>query len=116
MPMELWFAAIYAQAQRVIPGAQAEDDGIACVEKLAGKGGHVNYDAVPLIIYTWPEVASVGKTEDELKKAGVKYKVGSGWCNWGVCGGFGVREASDLAIGVHLRRLVCINRRRKFPS
>ena len=59
---------------------QAEDDGIACAEKIAGKGGHVNYDAVPLIIYTWPEVASVGKTEDELKKAGIKYKVSQPLC------------------------------------
>ena len=56
-------------------GGQAEDDGIACVEKLAGKGGHVNYDTVPLIIYTWPEVASVGKTEDQCKKEGLNYKV-----------------------------------------
>lgn len=55
---------------------KAEDDGIACVEKIAGKGGHVNYDTVPLIIYTWPEVASVGKTEDECKKLGLNYKVG----------------------------------------
>ena len=59
---------------------QAEDDGIACVEKIAGKGGHVNYDAVPLIIYTWPEVASVGKTEDECKKLGLKYKVHAAIC------------------------------------
>ncbi len=55
---------------------KAEDDGVACVELIAGKAGHVNYDAVPNVVYTWPEVASVGKTEEELKKAGVSYKVG----------------------------------------
>ncbi|MFN0023827.1 MAG: dihydrolipoyl dehydrogenase [Parvularculaceae bacterium] len=55
---------------------KAEDDGTACVELIAGKAGHVNYDAVPNVVYTWPEVASVGKTEEELKKAGVVYKAG----------------------------------------
>lgn len=55
---------------------KAEDDAVACVELIAGKAGHVNYDAVPNVVYTWPEVASVGKTEEDLKKAGVAYKVG----------------------------------------
>jgi dihydrolipoamide dehydrogenase len=55
---------------------KAEDDGVACVELIAGKPGHVNYDAVPNVVYTYPEVASVGKTEEELKEAGVDYKVG----------------------------------------
>ncbi|MBB5517361.1 dihydrolipoyl dehydrogenase [Amphiplicatus metriothermophilus] len=55
---------------------KAEDDGVACIELIAGKAGHVNYDAVPNVVYTWPEVASVGKTEEELKEAGVAYKVG----------------------------------------
>ncbi|MDZ7626975.1 MAG: dihydrolipoyl dehydrogenase [Parvularculaceae bacterium] len=55
---------------------KAEDDGVACVELIAGKAGHVNYDTVPNVVYTWPEVASVGKTEEDLKKAGVEYKVG----------------------------------------
>ena len=55
---------------------KAEDDGVACVELIAGKAGHVNYDTVPNVVYTWPEVASVGKTEEELKKAGVDYKIG----------------------------------------
>jgi dihydrolipoamide dehydrogenase len=55
---------------------KAEDDAVACVELIAGKAGHVNYDAVPNVVYTWPEVASVGKTEEELKKAGVAYKTG----------------------------------------
>jgi dihydrolipoamide dehydrogenase len=64
----------------VIPGPmlahKAEEDGIACVEHIAGKVGHVNYDTVPSIIYTHPEVAWVGKTEKELKDDKVKYKAG----------------------------------------
>lgn len=55
---------------------KAEDDGVAAIELIAGKAGHVNYDAVPNVVYTYPEVASVGKTEEELKEAGVEYKVG----------------------------------------
>ena len=57
---------------------QAEEDGVAAVEHLAGQGGHVNYDNVPGIVYTWPEVASVGKTEEQCKKEGIDYKVGTG--------------------------------------
>ena len=49
---------------------KAEEDGIACVEGLAGLGGHVNYDTVPGVVYTYPEVAQVGKTEEELTKEG----------------------------------------------
>ena len=55
---------------------KAEDDGVACIELIAGKAGHVNYETVPTVVYTDPEVASVGKTEEELKDAGVDYKVG----------------------------------------
>merc|ERR1712093_567437 len=55
---------------------KAEEEGVACVEMLAGLGGHVNYDAIPGVVYTHPEVASVDKTEQELKEAGVNYKVG----------------------------------------
>jgi len=55
---------------------KAEDDGVACVEIIAGKAGHVNYDLVPGVIYTWPEVASVGRTEEELKSAAITYKTG----------------------------------------
>ena len=55
---------------------KAEDEGMAVAEILAGKAGHVNYDAIPSIIYTAPEVAAIGKTEEELKAAGVDYKVG----------------------------------------
>jgi dihydrolipoamide dehydrogenase len=55
---------------------KAEDEGVACAEIVAGETGHVNYDAIPGIVYTWPEVASVGRTEEELKKAGTEYRVG----------------------------------------
>jgi dihydrolipoamide dehydrogenase len=55
---------------------KAEDEAIAVIERIAGKAGHVNYDVIPSVTYTYPEVASVGKTEEELKAAGVAYKVG----------------------------------------
>jgi dihydrolipoamide dehydrogenase len=55
---------------------KAEDEGIAVAEIIAGQHGHVNYGAIPAVVYTGPEIASVGKTEDELKAAGVDYKVG----------------------------------------
>ena len=55
---------------------KAEDEGIAAAEILAGRAGHVNYDVIPSIVYTDPEVAAVGKTEDELKEAGAAYAVG----------------------------------------
>ncbi|KRE16979.1 dihydrolipoamide dehydrogenase [Bosea sp. Root381] len=55
---------------------KAEDEGMAVAEIIAGKHGHVNYDAIPSIIYTAPEVAAIGKTEEELKAAGVSYKIG----------------------------------------
>jgi len=55
---------------------KAEDEGVAVAEILAGKAGHVNYDAIPNVVYTFPEVASVGKTEEELKAAGIAYSVG----------------------------------------
>ncbi|MEO8812678.1 MAG: dihydrolipoyl dehydrogenase [Caulobacteraceae bacterium] len=55
---------------------KAEDEAVACIEILAGKAGHVNYDVIPNVVYTRPEVAAVGKTEEELKTAGVDYKVG----------------------------------------
>lgn len=56
---------------------KAEEEGIAAVETIAGFAGHVNYDTIPGVIYTYPEVASVGKTEEELKEAGVKFSKGS---------------------------------------
>jgi dihydrolipoamide dehydrogenase len=55
---------------------KAEDEGVAVAEILAGQAGHVNYDVIPGVVYTTPEVASVGKTEEELKQAGVAYTVG----------------------------------------
>jgi dihydrolipoamide dehydrogenase len=55
---------------------KAEEDGIVCVEMIAGQSGHVDYNLVPGVVYTWPEVAAVGQTEDELKAAGVAYRVG----------------------------------------
>ena len=55
---------------------KAEEDGVACVEMIAGLSGHVDYGKVPGVVYTDPEVASVGKTEEALKEAGADYKVG----------------------------------------
>jgi dihydrolipoamide dehydrogenase len=55
---------------------KAEDEGVACAEILAGQAGHVNYDVIPGVVYTTPEVSSVGKTEEELKQAGTVYTVG----------------------------------------
>jgi dihydrolipoamide dehydrogenase len=65
----------------VIPGPmlahKAEEEGIACVERLAGQATHINYDAIPSVVYTWPEAASVGKTEEQLKDAGIAYNKGN---------------------------------------
>jgi dihydrolipoamide dehydrogenase len=65
----------------VIPGPmlahKAQDEGIACVERMAGLAGHVNYDAIPSVVYTWPELAAVGKTEEECRAAGLAVKVGT---------------------------------------
>jgi dihydrolipoamide dehydrogenase len=55
---------------------KAEEEGIAVTERLAGQKPHVDYDAIPAVIYTWPEVASVGKAEEELKAAAVSYRTG----------------------------------------
>jgi dihydrolipoamide dehydrogenase len=55
---------------------KAEDEGVAVAEIIAGQAGHVNYDVIPNVVYTFPEIASVGKSEDELKEAGVAYNVG----------------------------------------
>ena len=63
-----------------IPGPmlahKAEDEGSICAEIIAGQSGHIDYDRVPGVVYTWPEIASVGKTEEALKERGVSYKVG----------------------------------------
>ena len=55
---------------------KAEDEGVAVAESIAGQAGHVNYDVIPGVVYTMPEVASVGKTEEELKAEGIEYAVG----------------------------------------
>ncbi|PPQ31839.1 dihydrolipoyl dehydrogenase [Rhodopila globiformis] len=55
---------------------KGEDEGVAVAEILAGQTGHVNYNAIPGVVYTWPEVASVGQTEEELKAGGIAYTVG----------------------------------------
>ena len=55
---------------------KAEDEGVAVAEILAGQAGHVNYDVIPNVVYTFPEIATVGKGEEELKEAGIAYKVG----------------------------------------
>ncbi|MGB8587709.1 MAG: dihydrolipoyl dehydrogenase [Pseudolabrys sp.] len=55
---------------------KAEDEGVALAEILVGQAGHVNYDAIPNVVYTYPEIATVGKTEEELKAARVAYNVG----------------------------------------
>ena len=56
---------------------KAEDEGVAVAEIIAGESGHVNYDTIPGVVYTWPEAACVGQTEEQLKEAGVAYEKGS---------------------------------------
>ncbi len=56
---------------------KAEDEGIACVESMAGQAGHVNYDAIPSVIYTWPELAAVGKTEPDCRAQGLEVTTGT---------------------------------------
>jgi dihydrolipoamide dehydrogenase len=72
-------AGIYAIGD-VIAGPmlahKAEEEGVAVAEIIAGQAGHVNYDVIPGVVYTTPEIAAVGKTEEELKKAGIEYKAG----------------------------------------
>lgn len=63
---------------------KASEEGVACVERIVTGTGHVNYDAIPAIVYTHPEIAMVGKTEEQLKEAGVKYRKGS--CPYGANG------------------------------
>jgi dihydrolipoamide dehydrogenase len=73
-------ASVYAIGD-VIAGPmlahKASEEGIAAVERMAGLPGHVNYEAIPWIVYTWPEIAWVGRGEEELKEAGVEYRVGT---------------------------------------
>ena len=71
--------SIYAVGD-VIPGPmlahKAEEEAVAAVEIMAGQHGHVNYNIIPSVVYTWPEVASVGVTEEQAKASGTPYKVG----------------------------------------
>jgi dihydrolipoamide dehydrogenase len=64
----------------LIPGPmlahKAQEEGIVCAERLAGQKSHLNYDAIPSVVYTWPELASVGQTEEQLKESGREYRVG----------------------------------------
>jgi dihydrolipoamide dehydrogenase len=73
-------AGIYAIGD-VVKGAmlahKAEEEGVFVAETIAGQKPHINYNLIPGVVYTWPEVASVGQTEEQLKEAGAKYKVGS---------------------------------------
>ena len=55
---------------------KAEEEGYVCAELIAGQTGHIDYNAIPGVVYTWPEVAGVGKTEEQLKEAGIEYKTG----------------------------------------
>jgi dihydrolipoamide dehydrogenase len=91
---------------------KAEDDGVAVAEVIAGKPGHVDYLTVPGVVYTWPEAASVGRTEEQLKEAGVAYRKGT--FNFAVNGralamtaGFGFAkiladEETDRVLGAHI--------------
>lgn len=55
---------------------KAEDEGVVCAEMIAGQKPHINYDAIPGVVYTWPEAATVGRTEEQLKEAGIDYRAG----------------------------------------
>ncbi len=106
---------IYAVGD-VIGGAmlahKAEEEGVALAEYLAGKPNHVNYAAIPGIVYTWPEVASVGRTEDSLKQDGIAYNVGKfpfsanarARCNGDTEGFVKILAdaVSDRVLGVHI--------------
>ena len=91
---------------------KAEEEGVACAEIIAGQAGHVNYEVIPAVVYTWPEVATVGKTEEELKAAHLPYKVGkfpfaaNGRAKaMGMTEGFVkilAHEVTDEVLGVHI--------------
>ena len=55
---------------------KAEDEGVVCAEIIAGQSGHINYDAIPNVVYTFPEIASIGSSEEQLKEKGIAYKTG----------------------------------------
>jgi dihydrolipoamide dehydrogenase len=91
---------------------KAEDEGVAVAEIVAGQAGHVNYGVIPAVVYTSPEVASVGKTEEELKEAGVAYRAGKfPFSANGRARGMGAKDgfvkvladaATDRVLGVHV--------------
>ena len=91
---------------------KAEDEGVAVAELIAGQSAHINYDAIPGVVYTWPEASTVGKTEEQLKAAGVKYKVGKfPFTANGRARALGMTEgfvkmladaATDRVLGVHI--------------
>ena len=91
---------------------KAEEEGVALAEQLAGMAGHVNYETVPGVVYTWPELATVGKTEEELKAAGIAYAVGKfpftansrARCNLDTDGLVKILAdaATDRVLGVHI--------------
>jgi len=91
---------------------KAEEEGVAAVENAAGKHGHVNYDAVANVVYTWPEIASVGMTEEEAKAAGAEYRVGKfPWTANGRAKAMGEADGfvkvladtkTDRVLGVHI--------------
>jgi dihydrolipoamide dehydrogenase len=91
---------------------KAEDEGMAVAELLAGQSGHVNYEAIPGVVYTWPEVAAVGATEEQLKADGVDYRVGKfpftansrARCNADTDGFVKIiaDAATDRILGVHI--------------
>lgn len=91
---------------------KAEEEGVATAEFIAGKHGHVNYDAVANVVYTWPEIASVGATEEELKGRGVEYKVGKfPWVGNGRAKAMGEADGfvkiladakTDRLLGIHI--------------
>jgi dihydrolipoamide dehydrogenase len=77
---ETSIAGIYAIGDAV-PGPmlahKASEEGVACVERIAGHAGHVNYDAIPSVVYTWPEFAGVGKTDQDCEQAGIEIRTGT---------------------------------------
>ncbi|MEX2570382.1 MAG: dihydrolipoyl dehydrogenase [Gemmatimonadota bacterium] len=91
---------------------KAEEEGIAAVEFMAGKHGHVNYDAVANVVYTWPEIASVGRSEEELREAGLEARVGKfPWAANGRAKAMGEADGfvkiiadavTDRVLGVHI--------------
>ena len=91
---------------------KASEEGIACVERMAGVAGHVNYNAIPAVVYTWPELASVGLSEEAAKAAGHELKIGSfpftatprARCTGETDGGVRIiaDAASDVVLGIHI--------------